>query len=172
MKALLPLRDTLEDGRALWIGLFLDLQTFHQHPLRGWLPGAEQGDDAAHVTVLYLGKRLTSEQLDQTAAQFLNLTPPTSVEITGFGHFWRREEPHPVLLVNTPAGVEYRNLLRRYLTVVDDTYGWIPHITLRKTHEHDAWRTTGELHNQPSVRCDVRARLVCGDAWVSREDLL
>lgn len=127
------LKREVNKGRGLWIGLMMPPGP-RSHEVEEFLP------EHPHVTVLHLGKNRSMEDVDtivevaqQVEANYF--LAPMKCDITGAGWFFRKEYPTLVALVNSPELVSMRNtlmlLLRKSDVQIWDSFGFIPHVTLK-----------------------------------------
>jgi hypothetical protein len=179
------IKEQAASGRGLWFGLDLpgypdDAAGRAKHPAREWLPSD------AHVTLCHFGKGRPPEEVEricEVAQRVGEVMPfPLTAEVTGVGKFWRRYgEGVPILLVNSAKLFQMRATIMSWLDANDvdfrDSYGFIPHVTLRPAAFcdilHTQYSSTSKYPGRTlenAIGFDVHfpaMQIVCGDVRVS-----
>lgn len=160
-------RNQVEKGRGLWLGLFVNPSQMQEHPFYPMLP------EDAHITLAHLGKRFPSEGVEELCRALDRLSSwgwnfersEMPAEITGFGKLWRASGSHTqILLVNSAQVCTLRAQLLTVLAdlghVLDDAYGFIPHLTVRPS----AFSSNAVRSQRVTFKT---LHLVCGEAKVA-----
>ena len=170
------LQAEVRKGGGLWVGLHLQLKhPDHPQPphvLLPWLP------EDAHLTVLHLGRNRTVQAVESLVRAVEDISHrglvPDVAEITGVGWFWRRQDPCLVALLNSARIFQLRAALVRELTEehgirIDDTFGFIPHVTLRSGNQPSISPSylAGEMSRAPAIGVHLAPlAIVCREATI------
>jgi 2'-5' RNA ligase len=157
------LKREVNKGRGLWVGLMLTPGP-RIHEIQEFLP------DDPHITLLHLGKNRSVIEVEAivdivTEVEANYFLAPMKCDITGAGWFFRKEYPCLVALVNSPELVSMRanliNRLRENDVQVWDSFGFIPHVTLKNLGIADLTIKLGRAKQLPIYFPTLH--IVCGD---------